>query len=145
MQKLKELKKEIIIDDSGQTKAYFHGTGDNQFEGKLIFKVKTPNIKHEVIIKAVLEDNSELDLEAVLRVEKGAKNTNTYLKLDCLLLSDNAKARVIPSLEIMEDSVKSGHGATVSSVNKEHMEYLMSRGLSKDNAKKIIIEGFLDF
>ncbi|MBN1331342.1 SufD family Fe-S cluster assembly protein [Candidatus Dojkabacteria bacterium] len=145
MQKLEKLKNEILIDTTGQTKAYFHGTRDDQFKGKLVFEVKTPNIKHEVIIKAVLEGSSELDLEAILKVPKGAKNTDTYLKLECLLLSDKAKARVIPSLEIMEDAVKSGHGATVSSVNKEHMDYLMSRGLSKDNAKKIIIEGFLDF
>ncbi|MBD3280127.1 hypothetical protein GF389_01210 [Candidatus Dojkabacteria bacterium] len=145
MQKLERLKKEIILDQDGKTKAYFHGKNSEKYQGKLVFRVAKPNIDHEVIIKAVLENNSELDLEAVLKVEKGAKNSNTYLKLGCLLLSDDAKARVIPSLEITEDAVKSGHGATVSSINKEHLDYLMSRGISRLDAEKLIVSGFLDF
>ena len=144
-QKLKDLKKTIKLSESGQTKAYFHGKNSDKYDETLRFIVSKAGLKHEVIIKAVLEDNAQLDLEAILEVKKGAKSSNTYLKLECLLLSDHARARIIPSLEIMEDSVKSGHGATVSSINKEHLDYLMSRGINREIAQQMIVDGFLDF
>lgn len=143
MYQLLALKPNTTISQNGKTTGVFVGHGDEKFEGKLTFTVTKPEIEHEIVIKAVLYDSSTLDLEAVLVVETGAKHSNTYLKLDCLLMSDQATARLIPSLEITEDAVKSGHGATVSSVNQEHLEYLQSRGLSRKEAEKVIVEGFL--
>jgi len=132
------------IAKSGKTEFFYVGRNNDQFKRKLSFTLPKPEIDHRIEIKAVLWDQSVFDLEAVLVVKKGAKNTDSYLKIDCLLMSEKSRARVIPSLEIMEDAVKSGHGATVSTVNKQQMHYLRSRGLSKTQAEDLIIEGFLD-
>lgn len=132
------------INSSGELILIYLGQKDTEFSKKFEFVVRKPDIEHTVKIKAVLEENAKMDIEAVLRVEKGAKNTNTYLKIDCLMLSNQAHTQVIPSLEIMEDAVKSGHGATVSSINPSQLHYLQSRGLRLKEAEKIIVEGFLN-
>jgi len=119
------------------------GKKNEVIKKRLKFSIRKSDINRTITIKAVLWDNARLDLEAILRVEKGAKNTNTYLKIDCLLMSENASARVIPSLEIMEDAVKSGHGATISTIDKIKLNYLQSRGLSIPQAEKLIVQGFL--
>lgn len=144
MQDLKNLKKKVIkITEPGEFKAVYKGLGDSVYQDKLTFLVAKPNLDFDITIKAVLRDRSRFDLEAILKVPKGSKNTDTYLKLDCLLLSDKARARLIPSLEITEDAVKSGHGATVSEVDKEYLNYLKSRGVCHSQAEELIVEGFL--
>jgi Fe-S cluster assembly protein SufD len=92
----------------------------------------------------VLDDEARLDLETLLIVEKGARQTNSYLKLETLLISEKAHARVVPALEIMEDDVKSGHGATVTQIDKDQLDYLRSRGLNEKQAQRLIIKGFLN-
>lgn len=143
--KIQDIKKKTLtITRSGKTKLIYKGTGKKEFQKEITFVLNKPDIKHEIIIKAVLWGHSYFDLSAKLRVNKGAKNTNTYLKIECLLVSENARTRIIPGLEIMEDAVKSGHGATVSSINKEQLNYLQSRGLNKKEAENLIIKGFLN-
>lgn len=139
MQKFEKMK----IAKNGETRFTYIGKSNEKISKKLEFIVSRSNIKHKIIIKAVLWDEAHFDIEATLIVKTGAKNSNTYLKIVCLLMSNKSSARVIPGLEITEDAVKSGHGATVSSVNKTQIEYLISRGLSQKQAEELIVEGFL--
>lgn len=142
--KITKLKKsKFQIRKHGNQILTFVGKDHDTFQQKLTFEVTKPDLDYDVHIKAVLWDSSFFDLEAILKVNKGAKNTNTYLKIDCLMMSDKARARVIPSLEIMEDAIKSGHGATVSHVDPMQIYYLQSRGLTKKQAEGMIVEGFL--
>lgn len=60
-----------------------------------------------------------------------------------LIIGTKASARAIPSLEITEESVKGGHGATVGNIDEEHLYYLQSRGLSASMAQKMLVEGFI--
>lgn len=135
--------KTFNISEEGEMKLVYEGKKDSRWQDVIKFVVEKPNLQYDIKIKAVLWENAFFDIEAVLRIETGAKETNTYLKIDCLMMSDRAQARVIPSLEIMEDSVKSGHGATVSSIDEEQLYYLMSRGITKAEAENLIVEGFL--
>jgi len=59
------------------------------------------------------------------------------------MMSSTAKARVVPGLEITENDVKGGHGATVGRVNKEQLFYLRSRGISQKRTEKLLVDGFL--
>ena len=104
---------------------------------------KKPNLNSNVLIKAVLWDKSRFDFEGDLIIKKGATNTNTYLRADVLIMSDDASARAVPSLEIEEDSVKAGHGATVGQVDREQLFYLQSRGLAEKQAEETLVEGFI--
>ena len=60
-----------------------------------------------------------------------------------LLLSQKAKAESIPELEVLSDDVSAAHGAASSSVNEEQIHYMMSRGFDREDAKSLIVEGFL--
>jgi Fe-S cluster assembly protein SufD len=102
------------------------------------------NTKSEIIIKSALHDTSKVDIDGLVKIEKGAKGTNAWLAAHLLLLSEKAKGKAIPSLEILENDIKAGHATTVGRINDMEMFYLQSRGLSKDSAKKLIVEGFLN-
>lgn len=101
------------------------------------------NTKSEIIFKGALEDESGVNFEGLVKINKNAKKTNAWLAVHLLLLSDKASGRAIPSLEILENDIKAGHATTVGKVNDLEMFYLQSRGLSRKKAKQLIVEGFL--
>lgn len=97
----------------------------------------------EVIIKSALTDSAKVDVEGLVQINQGATGTKAWLAAHLLLLSERAKGRAVPSLEILENDIKAGHATTVGRINDMEMFYLMSRGLPKQSAKKLIVEGFL--
>ena len=97
----------------------------------------------EIVFKGVLEDESGVNFEGLVKINKNAKKTKAWLAVHLLLLSDKASGRAIPALEILENDIKAGHATTVGKVNDLEMFYLQSRGLSKKLAKQLIVEGFL--
>ncbi|MBI2597209.1 SufD family Fe-S cluster assembly protein [Candidatus Daviesbacteria bacterium] len=104
---------------------------------------KAPDTKSEIILKGVLKGNSEVNFKGLVKINKGAKGTETWQAVHLLILSDQAKGTAIPSLEILENDVKAGHEITVGKISDMEMFYLQSRGLSKQQAKKLIVQGFL--
>jgi Fe-S cluster assembly protein SufD len=134
---------DYVIDEDQEILAKFDGTGDTSIKTKINFVHTVPNVTSRILIKAVLKDSSRFDFEGVLKILKGASGTDTYLKIDCLIVSDKAYARAIPSLEITENEVKGGHGATIGYIDPEQMYYLTSKGLSSSDAEKEIISAFL--
>lgn len=104
---------------------------------------EVPETRSEVIIRGALTDTAKVNFEGLVKIRPGAKGTNAWLAAHLLLLSDQAKGRAIPSLEILENDIKAGHATTVGRVNDLEVFYLMSRGLSRQKAKALIIQGFL--
>lgn len=107
------------------------------------------NIEHigedtfsDTLIKSVLTDQAVGSFYGLVKIKKGAKNTNTFFREDALLLSKQAKAEAIPSLEIDENEVKAGHASTVGPVDPEQMFYLSSKGLTQEEAKRMIVQGY---
>jgi Fe-S cluster assembly protein SufD len=77
-------------------------------------------------------------------VAPGANGTDGYQANRNLILSQHARADSIPGLEILADDVKCTHGATVGKVDPDQVFYLRSRGLSENEAKHLIVEGFFE-
>lgn len=109
----------------------------------------TINITHaaadtysNTLLKSVLDERAKAGLYGLVKINTGAKNTDTYFREDALLLSKNAKAEAIPSLEIDENEVKAGHASTVGPVDPEQIFYLMSRGVTQEEAKRMIVQGY---
>ena len=102
------------------------------------------NTKSEVIIKSALRDTSSVFFDGLIKIEKGAKGTNAWLAAHLLLLSPKARGIAVPNLEILENDIKAGHAATVGRINELELFYLMSRGISEEKAKELIIRGFLE-
>lgn len=119
------------------------GNNENELEIKINITHNAPDTKSEVILKGALCDCSKVNFEGLVKIEKGAKKTNTWLAAHLLILSNQARGRAIPSLEILENDIKAGHATTVGKVNDLELFYLQSRGLSQQKAKKLIVNGFL--
>jgi Fe-S cluster assembly protein SufB/Fe-S cluster assembly protein SufD len=101
------------------------------------------NLEGEVEVRAVVEDNGVLKLKGMILIKENAVGANAFLRFKVLLLGKNARAEVDPGLEILTNDVKASHAASVGQVDEEQLFYMMSRGLSKKEAVKLIVEAFL--
>lgn len=103
-----------------------------------------PNTKSNVNVRSVLRGRSTFAFRGNVKIEKGAKGSDAYLRSDALLFDDAKMGDDTPALEILEPDVKAGHAATIGKVDEQMIFYLMSRGLTRDAAEKMIIEGFVE-
>ncbi|MGM0669341.1 MAG: Fe-S cluster assembly protein SufD [Gemmatimonadota bacterium] len=101
------------------------------------------NTASDLLYKGALDDSSRSVFRGVIRVHPGAQKTDAYQTNRNLLLSDEARADSLPNLEIQADDVKCSHGATVGQLDEESRFYLMSRGLSREQAERLVVLGFL--
>lgn len=102
-----------------------------------------PGTKSKIIVKGALDGSASINFNGLVKIESGAKEADASLAAHILLLSDIAKAEVVPSLEIQENNIKAGHAATIGRINDQELFYLMSRGLSENIAKTLIVQGFI--
>jgi Fe-S cluster assembly protein SufD len=96
-----------------------------------------------MITRAVMKDQATAIINGITKIEKGATKANGEQTEKVLMLSPKARGDANPILLIDEDDVKAGHAASVGQVNAEQVYYLMSRGISKQEAERLIIYGFL--
>ncbi len=101
-----------------------------------------PHATSDLFFKGVLNDRSRAVWRGVIRVAEGAQRTDAYQENRSLLLSPSAHADSIPGLEIKANDVRCTHAATIGRVDAEALYYLMSRGLDREAAEKLIVEGF---
>jgi Fe-S cluster assembly protein SufD len=101
-----------------------------------------PNTTSDFAFKGALRDTARAVWRGMIRVEEGAQKTNAYQENRNLLLSKTAHADSIPGLEIMANDVRCTHGATLGQVDREQLFYLMTRGLSRSEAERLIVRGF---
>ncbi len=101
-----------------------------------------PNTTSDFAFKGALRDEATAVWRGMIRVEEGAQKTNAYQENRNLLLSKNAHADSIPGLEILANDVRCTHGATLGQVDREQLFYLMARGLSRQEAERMIVRGF---
>jgi Fe-S cluster assembly protein SufD len=101
-----------------------------------------PHTRSRQHFKSVLKDQSKFSFEGKILVRPEAQKTEAYQLNNNLILSDEAVANTKPNLEIFADDVKATHGATVGQLDAEQLFYLRSRGLSLNQARDWLIEGF---
>jgi Fe-S cluster assembly protein SufD len=97
----------------------------------------------DLAFRGVLADRATSVWRGMIRVDPGAQQTDAFQENRNLLLSNRAHADAIPGLEIEADDVRCTHAAAVAQVDPEQLFYLQSRGLSDAQAKRLVIEGFL--
>jgi Fe-S cluster assembly protein SufD len=101
-----------------------------------------PHTNSDLLYKGGLKDSSRVVWRGMIRVEPDAQRTDAYQKNDNLILSDAARADSIPGLEIEANDVRCTHGATAGRVDEDMIFYLRSRGISREAAIRLIVEGF---
>ena len=123
------------------TGAYF-ADGTQHLDYDTYQRHMAPSTTSDFAFKGALRDSATAVWRGMIRVEEGAQKTNAYQENRNLLLSKSAHANSIPGLEILANDVRCTHGATLGQVDREQLFYLMTRGLSRAEAERLIVRGF---
>jgi Fe-S cluster assembly protein SufD len=123
-----------FVSGHGRQHVDFHSLQDHQ----------APRTFSDLLYKAALTDASRMIYTGLIRIAKPAKQTDAYQANHNLLLSQRARAETIPMLEILADDVRCKHGATIGPVDEEQLFYLMTRGIPRALAERVLVMGFVE-
>ncbi len=118
------------------------GKGDQQIEIRTVQDHVGRSSDSDALVKSILRDKSRFYFDGVVRIFKSGQNTNAFQSNPNLLLSSDARAESIPTLEIEADDVACKHAASIGSIDEDEKFYLLSRGIPIRETETIITEGF---
>ncbi|MFW2339289.1 MAG: Fe-S cluster assembly protein SufB [Acidimicrobiia bacterium] len=121
----------------------FAGEGQHQDAGAKMVHA-APNTTSTIVSKSISKDGGRAGYRGLVRVEPGAEGVKSFVRCDALILDENSRSDTYPYMEIEEADAEIGHEATVSKVGEEQLFYLMSRGLSEEEATSMIVAGFIE-
>ncbi len=121
----------------------YFGDDDQHFDFNTSQDHVAPDAHSDLLYKGALDDDARGVFRGIIRVHKGAQRTDAYQTNRNLILSDRAVATSLPNLEIEADDVRCSHGATVGQLDAEALFYLMSRGMDREQAERLVVLGFL--
>jgi Fe-S cluster assembly protein SufD len=120
----------------------YFATGEQHFDHNTRQDHTVPHATSDLLYKGALFDAANAVFRGIIRVHPKAQKTDAYQTNRNLLLSPEARAVSLPNLEIEADDVRCSHGATVGQLDDEELFYLMSRGLTREAAERLVIFGF---
>jgi Fe-S cluster assembly protein SufD len=129
---------------SARVTGAYAGNGSQHLDFDTTQEHAAPNTTSDLAFRGVLEESATAVWRGMIRVDPGAQQTDAFQESRNLLLSKSAHADAIPGLEIEADDVRCTHAAAVAQIDAEQLHYLRSHGLALDQAKRLIIEGFLE-
>lgn len=121
----------------------FAGRGQHQDAGAKITHL-APNTTSQIISKSISKDGGRASYRGLLKIAEDAHGCKSNVVCDALLLDDHSRSDTYPYIEIDAKDVQMGHEASVSKVGEDQLFYLMSRGLSEDEANALVVNGFLE-
>jgi len=122
----------------------FFGEGEQHFDMGITMLHEGEHTASDMLTKGVLKDKGRMVYRGLTDIEHGARFASGFQRENTMLLSEEARSDAIPGLEIDETEVQAGHAATVGQIDRNHLFYLMSRGLPRAEAMRLIVEGFFD-
>jgi Fe-S cluster assembly protein SufB len=121
----------------------FAGKGQTQDAGGKVVH-GAPNTTSKITSKSISKDGGQASYRGLLKVYEGADGSRSNVVCDALLLDDKSRSDTYPYIEIDEQDVTIGHEASVSKVGEDQLFYLMSRGLSEEQANAMVVNGFIE-
>ena len=121
----------------------FAGKGQHQDAGGKITHL-APNTTSRIISKSISKDGGRASYRGLLKIIEGADNVKSNVVCDALLLDEESRSDTYPYIEADARNVTMGHEASVSRVGEDQLFYLMSRGLSADEANAMVVNGFIE-
>lgn len=103
---------------------------------------RAPNSMSNLHIKSVLSGEADFKYKGIIKIDKPAQQSNAYQQNDNLMLSPKAHVDTKPELEIIANDVKCSHGATIGRLNEEELYYMTARGISREEAYQLALQGF---
>ena len=119
------------------------GAGQHQDTGAKAIHL-APDTKSRIVSKSVSKDGGRATYRGHLKVAPGATNVVASVRCDALMLDDESRSDTYPYIDIAEDDTHMSHEATVGKISQDQVFYLMSRGLSENEAQNLIVQGFLE-
>src|SRR5437588_5514501 len=121
----------------------YAGAGQHQDAGaKMIHAAPAPASLIES--KSISKDGGRTTYRGLVRVDPGCHKTKSHVRCDALILDEDSRSDTYPYMEIEEQDARIGHEATVSKVGEDQLFYLMSRGLTENQATAMIVNGFIE-
>ncbi len=121
----------------------FAGRGQHQDAGGKVIH-RAPNTSSQIISKSISKDGGRSSYRGLLKIYAGAEHSRSNVVCDALLLDEKSRSDTYPYIEIDEQNVTVGHEASVSKVGEDQLFYLMSRGLSEEEANAMVVAGFIE-
>ena len=98
----------------------------------------------DTVWKGAATGASRSSYEGLIKIDPGAQESHTYLQTHSMMLSPKAKVDAIPSLIVETDSVSASHGGTVGEIDEAMVFYMQTRGLSRHDAVRLVVEGYFE-
>lgn len=121
----------------------FAGNGQHQDAGAKVIHA-APNTSSRITSKSISKAGGRASYRGMVKVYPKATDCKVSVECDALLIDKDSRSDTYPTMEINEDKVQIEHEARVSKVSEEQIFYLMSRGLSEDEARLLIVNGFIE-
>ncbi len=121
----------------------YAGAGQHQDAGAKMGHA-APETTSKIVSKSISKDGGITTYRGLVRVEDGAYGCKSHVQCDALILDDQSESRTFPYMEVGERDAQIGHEATVSKIADEQLFYLMSRGLSQEQAMGMVVNGFIE-
>jgi Fe-S cluster assembly protein SufB len=121
----------------------YAGPGQHQDAGAKMVHA-APETTSTIVSKSICKDGGRTSYRGLVHVDEGASNCKSFVRCDALILDEESRSDTYPYMEIQERDAQIGHEATVSKVGDEQLFYLMSRGLSEEQAMGMIVNGFIE-
>jgi Fe-S cluster assembly protein SufB len=121
----------------------FAGEGQHQDAGAKMVHA-APRTSSNIISKSVARGGGRTSYRGLVQILEGATESKSSVKCDALLVDDESRSDTYPYVDVREDDVSMGHEATVSKISVDQLFYLMSRGLTEDEAMAMIVRGFVE-
>ncbi|MBR7832757.1 Fe-S cluster assembly protein SufB [Actinospica durhamensis] len=121
----------------------FAGPGQHQDAGSKMVHA-APNTSSNIVSKSVARGGGRTSYRGLVQIQEGAHRSKSSVKCDALLVDTISRSDTYPYVDVREDDVTMGHEATVSKVSEDQLFYLMSRGLTEDEAMAMIVRGFVE-
>jgi len=121
----------------------FAGPGQHQDAGSKMVHA-APHTSSTIISKSVARGGGRTSYRGLVQIQEGAHHSKSNVKCDALLVDTISRSDTYPYVDVREDDVTMAHEATVSKVSEDQLFYLMSRGLSEDEAMAMIVRGFVE-
>lgn len=121
----------------------FAGEGQHQDAGSKMVHA-APNTSSSIVSKSVARGGGRTSYRGLVQILEGAHGSKSTVRCDALLVDDISRSDTYPYVDVREDDVSIGHEASVSKVGEDQLFYLMSRGMSEEEAMAMIVRGFIE-
>jgi Fe-S cluster assembly protein SufB len=121
----------------------FAGEGQHQDAGAKMVHI-APNTSSTIVSKSVARGGGRTSYRGLVQINEGANGSRSTVKCDALLVDAISRSDTYPYVDVREDDVSMGHEATVSKIGEDQLFYLMSRGLTEDEAMAMVVRGFVE-